>query len=383
MARREEGLLGRFYHYATHANVPREAFLEAALAAALEHPEVWRRFVAKVGWGTINGWAHVAEPPAVDTQDDVVGGRTDITLRWHGQAPIVLELKIHEPPLASQVETYLATAHVAAVAKHVTHLPVRHHAVHRWLGVVAWQRFREFDWPGAPLVLRQLHHLIDTLGVSMPRIHLHALSGMLASWDAWSTFDGWSLHASRLVAGAWSPAGLALVTRNKRQPPIEQKHARYAYLLWRNPWSWDVQLGAYAGLYVGRPATPTLVEGLPDLLLTLHVNPASAVAKALEADPQFGAAITTWLGRGSDATREVSPVDSKWEFVRVRASVLTLLAAENQQQTFNDWFRARAAEFVADGIIARVSAAASGTLVPASVAGVDPAEGPPDTQDVG
>jgi hypothetical protein len=217
----------------------------------------------------------------------------------------------------------------------------------------------------------------------MPRIHLHALSGMLASWDAWNTFDGWSLHASRVVADAWSPAGLALVTRNKRQPPIDSTHARYAYLLWRNPWSWDVQLGAYAGLYVGRPATPTLVEGLPDLLLTLHANPASAVAKALHADPQFETAITAWLGRGSDATREVSPADSKWEFVRVRASVLTLLAAEDQQKTFNDWFRARAAELVEDGVIARIAAAARGAPVSVSVAGGDPAEGPPDPADVG
>jgi len=364
-----------FYRYATHANVPREAFLEAALAAALEDPEVWRRFVARVGWASIDGWGHVAEPPVVDTQEEVTGGRTDVTLSWPGQTPIVLELKIHEPPSVGQVETYLAHAHVAAVAKHVTHLPVNAHAPHRWLGVVPWQRFRELDWPGAPLGLHQLHHLIDALGVAMPRIHLHALSGMLASWDAWNTFDGWSLHAAHVAAEAWSPAGLALISREKRQLPIDSKHERYAYLLWRNPWSWDVQLGAHVGLYMGRPATPTLVEGLPDLLLTLHVNPASAIARSLQADPHFGAATEAWLrrGRGPEATREVSPPDSKWEFVRARSSVLNLLAADDQQKAFNDWFRARAAELVEDEIIACIAAAASGAPAPVSAVVADPA----------
>lgn len=354
---------------------PRNERSDQGVAAALEHAEVWRRLVAKVGWSTLDGWSHVAEPPTVETQE-VTGGRTDITLRWPGRTPIVLKLKIHEPPSTTQVETYLAGAHVAAVAKHVTHLSVRPHAKHRWLGVVPWQRLRELDWPDAPLVLHQLHHLIDTLGVAMPRIHLHALSGMLASWDAWNTFDGWSLHAAHVVADAWRPKGLALVSRNKRQPPIESKYARNAYLLWRNPWSWDVQLGAYVGLYMGRPATPTLVEGLPDLLLTLHLNPASAIAGALQADAQFAAAVGAWLGRGQEVVREVAPADSKWEFVRTRTSVLTLLAAADQQQTFNDWFRVRAAELADDGVIARVGAAASGAPLATGAVVSDPADGP-------
>lgn len=375
MARRQEHLLARFFRYATRANVPREAFLEAALAAALEHPEVWRRFVAKVGWATLDGWAHVTAPPTVDTQEEVTGGRTDITLRWVGHTPVVLELKIDDPPLAQQVETYLAGAHVAAVAKYVAHLPVRGHATHRWLGVVPWQRFRELDWPGAPLVLHQLHHLIDTLGVAMPRINLHALSGMLASWDAWNTFDGWSLRAAHTVIQTWAPAGFALVTRNKRQPPIESKYQRYAYLLWRNPWSWNVQLGAFLGLYVGRPTAPTLVEGLPDLLLMLHVSPTSAVATALQRDAAFGAAVSKWLARGGEVTREHLPADSKWEFLRARASVLPLLGAPDQQQAFQDWFKARAAELVEDGIVARVAAVASGAPAMTEALG-DPTEAP-------
>lgn len=381
MANRAERLLGRFFQYATHENVPREAFLEAALAAALEHPEVWRRFVAKVGWATLDGWAHVATPPTVDTQEEVTGGRTDITLRWPGRTPVVLELKIHDPPSAQQVETYLATAHVAAVAKHVAHLPVRGHATHRWLGVVSWQRFRELDWPDAPLVLRQLHHLIDTLGVAMPRIHLHAISGMLSSWDAWNTFDGWSLHAAHGVIQRWSPAGLALVSRNKRQPPIESKYQRFAYLLWRNPWNWSVQLGAFVGLYMGRPATPTLVEGLPDLVLALHVSPTSAIATALGQDAAFGTAVAKWLARGGEVTREHLPADSKWEFVRARASVLPLLGAPDQQKAFQDWFQARAAELVEDGVIARVAAAATGAPATPEAPG-DPTE-TPDTESGG
>jgi hypothetical protein len=375
MVSRAERLLGRFFHYATHANVPREAFLEASLAAALEHPEVWQRFVAKVSWATLDGWAHVAAPPKVDTQEEVTGGRSDITLRWPGHTPVVLELKIHDPPAAEQVETYLAGAHVAAVAKHVAHLPVRGHATHRWLGVVPWQRFRELDWPDAPLVLRQLHHLIDTLGVAMPRIHLHALSGMLSSWDAWNTFDGWSLHAAHGVIQRWSPAGLMLVSRNKRQPPIESKYQRFAYLLWRTPWSWSVQLGAFVGLYMGRPATPTLVEGLPDLFLALHVSPTSAVATALQQDASFATAVTKWLARGGEVTREHRPADSKWEFVRARASVLPLLGAPDQQKAFQDWFQARAAELVEDGIIARVAAAASCAPATPEAPG-DPTEAP-------
>lgn len=375
MGRQAQRLLGRFFRLATLANVPSEAFLEAALAAALEHPEVWRRFVAKVGWATIDGWACVAAPPSVTTQEAVTDGRTDITLRWQGHAPIVLELKVHDPPTAAQVDAYLAGAHVAAIARFTAHVPVRGHPTHRWLGVVPWQRLRELDWPEAPLVLHQLHHLIDTLGVAMPRIHLHALSGMLASWDAWNTFDGWALRAAHAVADLWRPAGLTLVTRDRKQGRIEERYQRFAYLLWRNPWSGDVCLGAFAGLYMGRPLAPTLVDGLPDLLLALHVSPTSAVARALQQDALFATGAAAWLARGGEVAREQSPADSTWEFVRARTSVLSLLSAADQQQAFQEWFRARAAELVDDGVVARVAAAASGAPTPTNASEGGPSDG--------
>ena len=107
----------------------------------------------------------------------------------------------------------------------------------------------------------------------------------------------------------------------------------------------------------------------------MHLGPACAVSNALQADTHFAPAVAKWLGRGQDVTREAAPPDSQWEFVRARMSVLTLLAAADQQTTFNDWFGARAKELVEDGVIARVAAASAAVITSAAVAS-DPSDGP-------
>lgn len=373
-AHRARALLSQFYRLAGHGNVPREAFLEAALAAALEDPEVWPRFAEASGWARRLGPSHLAAAPVVSTQDWVAGGRTDIRLSWSDRSPVVLELKVTDPPTSQQVETYLAGAHVAAVAKTSVPINVRRHEPFEWLGILTWQFFRDLNWPGAPPVLEQLHQLIDDMEVAVPRITLHGLSGTLSSWDAWNTIDAWSLHASKVIAELWDPAGLKVASRDKRQAPIRFANQRYAYFLWVKPWSSDSQLGAFAGLFAGRAETPPTVAELPDLCLTLHAGPRSRVRANLRANSAFVAAAARWAGRSDGVVREVEPVDDAWEFVRARSSSLALLTAPDQQPAFYEWFQARAEELVADGIIAEVAAAASRAR---EVGDVDPS-GPTD-----
>ena len=172
-APRARALLSQFYRLAGHGNVPREAFLEAALAAALEDPEVWPRFADASGWARRLGPSHLTAAPVVSTQDWVAGGRTDIRLSWSDRTPVVLKLKVTDPPTSQQVETYLAGAHVAAVAKSSVPINVRSHEPYEWLGILTWQFFRDLNWPGAPPVLEQLHQLIDDMEVAVPRITLH------------------------------------------------------------------------------------------------------------------------------------------------------------------------------------------------------------------
>ncbi len=368
--------LGRFYRLATHENVPSEAFLEVGLAAALENIEVWEHFVEKTRWALKSGWEHVRTPPVISTQDWASQGRTDIRLLWPGQVPIVLELKVHEPPSREQIERYLPEAHVAAVAR--ISAPVRNLRVgtHEWLGVLSWQFFRELDWSGAPVVLHQLHQLIDDMGVAMPRINLYGLSGILASWDAWNMFDTWSLQGAHVVADQCQKDGLHLRSRDRRQPSIKFGHQRYAYYLWASPWQPTLELGAFVGLFAGRGDARPVIAELPDICFSMQSKPGSLFRHALLKSEAFKAATTKWMSRAGDVVREMDPLDSSWEFIRVRSGTGLLLAAQDQQAAFYEWFRLRAQELCDDGVFAELAAVYRSVLLP----GVEDASPPEEEQ---
>jgi hypothetical protein len=70
---RSDRLLGWCYRQVRSGNTRHEAFLEEALAAALEEPDYWRRLAQHLGWASMP-----LDPPAVTTQDIIDDGPTDI-----------------------------------------------------------------------------------------------------------------------------------------------------------------------------------------------------------------------------------------------------------------------------------------------------------------
>jgi hypothetical protein len=235
MKERADNVLARAYWRATQGLLPREGFLEDALAAALEDAEVWARLVDYLGWGQLVPW----EAPQVSTQDVVGDGRTDIRLTWPEVPPLVLELKVSDPPTVAQVTKYLEHgARVAAIATYPALLRVAPEHLGRFLGVIIWRRIRDLDWPGAPLILHQLHRLLDQMGVAVPQLTLPALTGMVASASAWNVLDEWSFQSIRAVREVFAQAGMPCEQKDtpKGKVRIEYAHQRYAYWLWPPPW---------------------------------------------------------------------------------------------------------------------------------------------------
>lgn len=354
MPDRAEKLIAALWRRATREIRQPEGFLEDALAAILEEPAIWAHLVDHLGWGNIVP----RDPPRVSTQDIVADGRTDICLSWSDAPPLVLELKVTDAPRAAQVNTYLATGvRVAAIATYPALLRVTPEYSDRFLGVITWRRIRNLDWPGAPLVLRQLHHLLDHMEVAVPQLTLPALTGMVASASAWDTLDEWSYRSIRAVREVFAQAGMPCEQKDtpKGKVRIEYAHQRYAYWLWPPPWRTDA-FSFVAGLFLGRPLETLCIDGVPDLMLTIHVQPESPLGQALRNDNLFRQAVMAWIEQDDQAElREYRPVDGVWEIVRARASSVALLRAPDQGGALVAWMTACAQAWVQHGIVARLA----------------------------
>jgi hypothetical protein len=354
MGKRADNALAQAYWRATQGLLPREGFLEDALAAVLEDTAVWARLVDHLDWGQLVP----REAPQVSTQDVVADGRTDIRLTWPEALPLVLELKVTDPPTVAQMSTYLATGvRVAAVATYPARIPVAPEHMGRFLGVITWRRIRDLDWPGAPLILRQLHHLLDRMEVAVPQLTLPTLTGMVASAPAWDTLDAWSYWSIQAVRDVFAQAGMPCEQKDtpKGRARIEDAHQRYAYWLWPPPWRADM-FSFVAGLFLGRPLDPLCIDGMPDLLLAIHVQPESPLGQALRSDSLFRQAVMAWVEQDTEPEqREYRPIDGVWEIVRARASSVALLRAPDQGGALVAWMSACANAWVAHGIIARLA----------------------------
>ena len=336
-----------------------EAVLVAALAAVLEQPEVWPRLVQHLGW---KAFPHMT--PRVSTQDRVPDGRTDITLTWPTGRRLVLELKVWGPPGPEQIKTYLeAGVDVAAVAAIYASVAVEEAPGSRFLGVVTWRQIRALAeaWPDAPLALHQLAALLDTMGVAMPKLGLNALQGVVASWDAWSALEEWIHKATEGVEQTLTKAGLPCVRKDEPRHQVkvddQQQHRRLVGWTWPPRWRAEEQFGFYVGLRMGSPEVPLQVEGVPDLILSLHVNPASPLGAALRADAALGDAVKLWRQRTTPPAvlREWHPSATVWSLLRARASAVEILYAEDQGERLASWMTARAQEWVEDGVVTRLA----------------------------
>jgi hypothetical protein len=339
------------YRQVASGNTRLEAFLEEALAAALEAPGFWPRLVALLGWVD----AVPSALPAVTTQDVIATGRTDIRLSW-GKRSLVLELKVGEAPSAGQIGRYFdAGVDVAAIAKFPARPPVQPPTGSRFLGVITWHRIHSLHWPDAPLEVRQLKALLEAAEVVVPFVNLDALQGMVRSRDAWDAVDRWARVGMGRVARTLSQGrGVSWVAKEgSRKGAVDDGYQRFVHWIWMPPWLDAEGLGLYGGLFLGRPGEPTLVEGLPDLVLALHLNPAGKLAPALAQMPSWESVPRNRTRRQQQqqdgVLRELRP--GSWELVRDRAAGILLLTSDNQEQALGDWFEARVNEWAMDSVL--------------------------------
>lgn len=342
-------ILARAWRRAHSEKVQTEGFLEDALVAALEEPSIWHQLRAHLGWDK----ALPAQLPKVTRQDQapVEKGRTDIRLSWPGRRPLVLELKIYDPPNAEQIQRYLdAGSDVAAIAGIPAQLDVQVPAGGQFLGVIPWRRIRELPTAGAPLQLRQLHQLLDATGVIVPYISEQVLTGMHASWDAWGTFSDWCFHALESVQKLFWDQGFQCVWKDRKLGKIDESHRRFAWWMWPRPWR--DSFAVVVGLNLGRDSRPLLVAGMPDLYFALHLNPEAARRQMLCDDPRFQAAVRGWQSRATEGSLVRESAPKLWDLLRARASTSDLLHAPDQGAALQTWMKQRAEEWIADGIVA-------------------------------
>ena len=342
-----------FRHASAEDQVRGEAFLEEALAAALCEAGTWARIVDRTSLDVPR------DDPELLAQEVVAEGRTDITLRWPGRNALVLELKQGLPPDEKQIRQYLESERdVVAVAKYRRFYDVLRLGGFQYRGLVTWRDIRDLDWIGAPRAWKQLHALIDEMGVAMQRVTLGSLTAMVSSWDAWGALEAWAENATNQVAKELSlPGGTRWVTRDRRRTQTYQRHQLYARWLWTHPWrGGDRQLTGLCGLFVGRtPHAPVRIEGAPDLFLSLRSDPAGDVGRRLEKDEKLRKLIDKWRTRADDGVLREAPLpDSQWEFLRVRCSAVELLRSDRPDLAFAEWAAARAKELVSGGVIGRL-----------------------------
>jgi hypothetical protein len=325
-----------------------EKFLEDALAAALEYPEIVDRVIAHLRFRPPPG------RPRVITQAPGEEGRPDITLEWDGER-LELELKIGEPPSDDQIARYLAEkVSVAAIAR----LPGRRNPQsgyrHRFLGVFTWRGLRGLTFEDPPLAWRQLCHLIDVTEVAVPEVTLHSLTGMMSSWDIWDTFDKWSWNGTSAVQTVFNEVDKRWVFRERRFHIAQRRiHRIYAYESWIPALYDDCYLRVYCGLCLGRPKV--CVEGVPDLYIALNVKPDSTVGTKMRTAEPFSAAVHQWQARTGRVVREFKTGPETWDIVRARESATELLHADDQGSFFVEWMEARAREWKDDGVLAQLA----------------------------
>lgn len=340
-------LSARLYHRATSETLQREGFLEDALAAALEHPETWPRVRALAGWFELPEEA----PESVATQNAVPGGRTDITLRWAGGTSLAMELKAWDPlPTDDKLELYAKTGHRVTVIA-----PFARAYSAPFLPMLTWARLRALTWPDAPLIWEQLCHLIDAIGVNMPRLEVPAIVGMIPAWNVRDTLEAWIRPAVSAVRKTLEKGGWPCVIKDgAREERTRDEYGRFGLWAWPAPWIEKEYLGVFCGIYRGSDGRDVLVPGVPDLRLMVHLNPEHATAAALRSDPALVSAAATWAVSSGGVSRQYDV--EAWYLFDARESLIVLASVADQEVAFREWMVARAAELVDAGIVARLAA---------------------------
>ncbi len=280
---RAEKVLARAWQRAQSRILPREGFLEDALAAALEHPSVWPWLSQSLKW-------HERLPqfaPSVRTQYSDAAGRTDIELSWPDQqSPVViLELKVSAPPTSEQIGRYLTRENVLLVGigswsnedELRASLPIAE--ADRLLGVITWGQIRQLVWEEAPLEFRQLQYLLDAMGITMPRTDEQQLAGLRASLPLWTLLDNWIPAGLAAMRDICTAADVA--TTRPNGPSFE--NGWYAGRL-SGVKGIPIELTLWGGLILHDESYPPLLEEFPDLTIHIEIDTRSPLSQLLQED---------------------------------------------------------------------------------------------------
>lgn len=348
MTNRSEHLLERAWRRSQHDHVEPEGFLEDALAAALEIPDVWRMLQQDLGWNLPD------RPPLVTTQDSVGEKRSDIRLTWSKEpvrTEVVLELKAWNPPTSDQLARYCEDGAVRVAS--ISSVACRFSA--KWfLGSITWAELRQIHWPDAPLQWKQLMALIDVMGVAVPPLDRRCFESLGLTLHAWGNIEGWvragTKHAAAVLTQASSVAW-GTPTGNRE---MDRSWQRFAAWTWPGRWAQD-SFSIYTGLFFGRPAGHghpdryCLIEGLPDLVVSTHLSPTSPRAETLAANSVYQQAVSRWLNRKGGPIREFCP--SAHEFLAARVSSSILLDQADQRKAFLAFVDTCLMEWKEDGVL--------------------------------
>lgn len=327
-----------------------EGCLEYALLSVLETPGGWHLIRERLGVGGLP-----ADVPYVVRQTTRGDSRSDITLKWSSRArPLVLELKVWEPPSGSQVDKYLRQGcDVVSVAAFPGRTKPRRLGQATYFGVVSW-RGVVARAESEPLVLAQLRGLAEEVGVSGRPITKQGLVGMVDSWGVWEAMEpilwGGTKRAQSLLHGAdpyWRH-------KRSRKPKVSRAWGRFQFWLWNVPGeAGTVEAWAYCGLQM----TETLATG-PDLVFAIQVDP----GHRCRTNVGLLEAVQAWRAgepaAGGARRRQADISAQSWVLVESRRPAVAALAeVEDPGAGFVAWVEEEVNALIADDVVVRLAAA--------------------------
>jgi hypothetical protein len=357
MTTRADDLLARAWRRATGRQVASEGFLEDALAAALEHPAVWPALVGHLGW-QLHDLPMIS--PQVQTQNRGAFGRTDIELTWPGTAAptLIFELKVQAPPELEQVQRYLSRTDVQLVAIAVwsnadeVRAALSPAQANRFLGVVTWTQLRRLRLTEPVLVLRQLHRLLDVMGVAMTYIDREQLQSLVVSLPVWPACDTWITSGLAAAQATCTRAGFTVSA--PRTPP-RLDHGWYAG--WLNLVFTGSEAGQlWAGLVFDDLAGLGSAAALPDLVLRLEIDTRLSFNKRLRDDALFAARLAAWASEAPLAEQRYCDQEyGEWGVLTTRASSATLIDVPDQREGFTAWVENVLGTWAQHGLLERLA----------------------------
>ncbi len=220
----------------------------------------------------------------------------------------------------------------------------------RLLDVVTWAQIRQLNWNETPIELRQLHYLLDAMGVTIPRAKEQQFRGLITSLPLWPMLDTWIPKGLSEVRKVCTSVGMA--TAKPGRPGFD--NGWYAGRLdGQSPIPPEFVL--WGGLILEDPSYPALSDGLPDLTFHLEIDAQTSLNQRMQDDDALTHAITSWIVAAPETeVRADHRAPEEWGIPSVRMSSAALLGAADQQQAFVHWLRDSARSMAEHGILGQI-----------------------------